>query len=166
MHVAGAGLGGATAGVLVGGIGWATSLDRLRPPTLIAAIGIALVVALRAQNGFGRRRQVPRAWIRTMPPRRALFLWGALLGSGVATLIPHSALVLLVAAQLAAGAWLAALSGLVFGIAREAPAALALLEQLDPQQTMALLARLGVPAARVNVIAVTGGGAALVASAA
>ncbi len=54
-----------------------------------------------------------------MSPTRRYSLWGFLLGMGTSTLIPYSSFVLLIGAQLTSGIIVAALSGLVYGVARE-----------------------------------------------
>jgi hypothetical protein len=44
--------------------------------------------------------------------------WGALLGSGVATLVPHSAYLVLLAAELVSGPTAGGLAGTAFGLTR------------------------------------------------
>jgi hypothetical protein len=65
-----------------------------------------------------QRRQVPRGWIRAYGAPRAYAVWGALLGSGVATIVPHSAYLVLLAAELVSGPKAGALAGAAFGLTR------------------------------------------------
>ncbi len=161
--MAGAALGGAAAG---GGLGWIGALLRLpdwRPWLIgVTAVGaFALAIGPRPVQ-LGRQCQVPRAWARTMPPRRRYLLWGALLGCGLATPILSSAFLVLLSAQLTIGPWLGTVAGAVYGGTREAMALLPMLRGSDPEATMALLPRYRPTAQRLNAAAALGGGLMLV----
>jgi hypothetical protein len=123
LHVIGGALGGAIVGTTLGGIGILLSLSAT------ASVGASVVILLVAffalwqaetqrPARLGLKRQVPRSWGRTMAPVPRFLLWGMLLGSGVATLIPYSALLVLLAAQMTSGLLMSALSGMLFGATR------------------------------------------------
>src|SRR5215204_5254463 len=115
LHVAGAALAGALLGGLVGGIGSLAGLEAWRPwiigGTALLALGLAL---LPRPPKLGRQRRAPGT-----PPARVYLIWGAMLGSGVATPIFHTAFLLLLAAQLTGGVVLGFISGALFGAARQ-----------------------------------------------
>ncbi len=68
------------------------------------------------------RLQVPERWRRTMPLSRALFLYGVLLGTGVATLVPAAAAWALLPASVALASVPGALAvGLSFAAGRALP---------------------------------------------
>src|SRR5215207_4977442 len=136
LHVSGAALAGALLGGLVGGIGALAGLAAWRPWIVIGATFLALGLGLRRQPPkLGR----PRRWAPGTPPSRVYLVWGAMLGSGVATPIFHTAFLVLLAAQLTGGLVLGLVSGALFGAARQATALLPLLGRLDPGRTMSLL---------------------------
>ena len=163
LHLLGAALAGALVGGVLGGVGWLLGLAAWRPWLVGAAALWALGLGLRRRPlRLGRQRQVPQAWNRTMPPGRRYLLWGALLGSALATPVYHSAALVLLAAQLGAGVGPAAAAGAAFGAARQALALLPGLRGLGPPETMALLPRLRPAARRLNALVVVGGALALV----
>src|SRR5215211_5434274 len=140
LHVAGAALAGAVLGGLVGGVGALAGLDAWRPWIVGGSALLALGLGLRrTPPKLGRQRQVPRRWAPGTPPAGVYLVWGAMLGSGVATPIFHSAFLVLLAAQLTGGVALGLLSGTLFGASRQATALLPLLGRLDPVRTMGLL---------------------------
>jgi hypothetical protein len=162
LHVAGAALGGALLGGLIGGVGALTGLAAWRP--WVVAVGAILAFALalrRTPPKLGRQRQVPRRWAAGTPPARVYLVWGAMLGSGVATPIFHSAFLVLLAAQLTGGVALGIVSGALFGVARQATALLPLLGELDPGRTMGLLETLRPAARRLNAALIVVGGLVL-----
>ncbi len=59
-----------------------------------------------------------RRWIGAYGARRAYAAWGALFGSGVATIVPHSAYLVLLAAEFVSGPKAGALAGAAFGLTR------------------------------------------------
>ena len=163
LHVAGAALSGALLGGLVGGIGALVGLAAWRPWIVAGAAIAAFALALRrTPPKLGRQRQVPRRWGPGTPPSRVYLVWGAMLGSGVATPIFHTAFLLLLAAQLTGGPALGLVSGALFGAARQATALLPLLGRLDPGRTMGLLETLRPAARRLNAALIAAGGLVLV----
>ncbi len=97
-----------------------------------------------------------------MPPGRRYFLWGAMLGSGCATLIPYSSFLLLLGTQLTAGVMLGALSGAVFGVTRQALALVFPLLRANHEAVMDLLPDLGTPARNLNALVALASGLMLV----
>src|SRR5688500_17878381 len=99
LHVAAAALAGALLGGLLGGVGALAGLEASRPWVVVAGALLALGLGLRRQPPkLGRQRQVPRRWPPGTPPSRVYLVWGAMLGSGVATPIFHTAFLVLLAA--------------------------------------------------------------------
>ena len=163
LHIAGAALAGALLGGLVGGIGELAGLAAWRPWIVAGGATLALVLGLRRlPPKLGRQRQVPRRWAPGTPPSRVYLVWGAMLGSGVATPIFHTAFLVLLAAQLTGGVALGLVSGALFGAARQATALLPLLGRLDPGRTMGLLETLRPSARRLNAALIVAGGLILV----
>jgi hypothetical protein len=163
LHIAGAALAGALLGGLAGAAGALLGLAAWRPWLIAAAALLAFALALRPRPPkLGRQRQVPRRWAPGTPPSRVYLIWGAMLGSGVATPIFHTAFVVLLAAQLTGGVALGLVSGALFGAARQATALLPLLGRLDPRRTMGLLETLRPAARRLNAAIIVGGGLILV----
>ncbi len=163
LHVAGAALAGALLGGLVGGVGALAGLAAWRPWIIGGGAILALSLGLRrSPPKLGRQRQVPRRWPPGTPPSRVYLVWGAMLGSGVATPIFHTAFLVLLVTQLTGGVALGILSGALFGAARQATALLPLLGQLDPGRTMGLLETLRPAAHRLNAALIVAGGLVLV----
>jgi hypothetical protein len=163
LHLAAAALAGALLGGLVAGIGALLGLAAWRPWVIAGAAVVAFALALpRPSPKLGRQRQVPRRWAPGTPLARVYLVWGAMLGSGVATPIFHTAFLVLVAAQLTGGVALGLVSGALFGAARQATALLPLLGQLDPGRTMGLLETLRPVARRLNAALIVIGGLVLV----
>ena len=162
LHVLGAALAGAALGGLAGGLGALLGLDAWRTWVVGAAALAALVLALRRRPPkLGRQRQVPRRWKPGTPVPGVYFLWGAMLGCGVATPVFHTAFVLLVGAQLTAGVALGAAAGALFGAARQTMDLLPTLHHLGPERTMLLLETLRPLARRANAALVVAAGLAL-----
>src|SRR5215213_489903 len=163
LHMAGAALAGALLGGLAGGVGALVGLAAWRPWIVGGGALLALALALRRQPPkLGRQRQVPRRWAPGTPPSRVYLVWGAMLGSGVATPIFHTAFLVLLAAQLTGGLALGLVSGALFGAARQATALLPLLTRLDPRRTMSLLETLRPAARRLNAALIVAGGLVLI----
>jgi hypothetical protein len=163
LHVAGAALAGALLGGLVGGVGELAGLAAWRPWIIAGGALLALALGLRRQPPkLGRQRQVPRRWAPGTPPSRVYLIWGAMLGSGVATPIFHSAFLVLLAAQLTGGVALGLVSGALFGSARQATALVPLLARLQPGRTMGLLETLRPAARHLNAALIVAGGLVLV----
>src|SRR5215216_5151191 len=163
LHVAGAALAGALLGGLVGEVGALAGLAAWRPGIIGGGALLALGLALRRPPPkLGRQRQVPRRWAPGTPPARVYLVWGAMLGSGVATPIFHTAFLLLLAAQLTSGVAVGLVSGALFGAARQATALLPLLGRLEPGRTMNLLETLRPVTRRLNAALIVAGGLVLV----
>lgn len=153
FHVLGAAVGGALAGAALGSVGLAFGAGSWQSWIVGGAAMLAVLRSSRARPiGYGRRCQVPRHWTRTMTAGRLYFLWGVLLGSGLATLIPHSAFLVLAAAEFTSGPLLGAGMGLVFGGLRESLALVPLLAGLDHVQTAAALPRFRRAAMAVHAV--------------
>ena len=127
-HLAGGVIGGAVGGALVGAIGEVSGLDSYRVVCLSIASACALLLTMRrGHRTLGLNRQVPRQPPAGLSASSGYFFWGVLLGSGVATLIPYSAFLILIGIQISAGIPLAVLCGSVYGCARSASVVLPLL---------------------------------------
>jgi hypothetical protein len=163
LHVAGAALAGALLGGLVGGLGALVELAAWGPWIIGGGALLALGLGLRRRpTKLGRQRQVPRRWAPGTPPARVYLVWGAMLGSGVATPVFHTAFIVLLAAQLTGGVALGLISGALFGAARQATALLPHLGRLDPGRTMGLLETLRPLARGLNAALIVAGGFILV----
>jgi hypothetical protein len=162
LHVAGAALAGALLGGMVGWVGALAGLAAWRPWVIGVSALLALALGLRRPVKLGRQRQVPRRWAPGTPPSRVYLVWGAMLGSGVATPIFHTAFLVLLTAQLTGGVTLGLISGALFGAARQATALLPLLARLDPGRTMDLLETLRPVARRLNAALIVAGALVLV----
>ena len=163
LHIGGAALAGTLLGGLVGAAGALAGLAAWRPWVIGGAAILALGLGLRRRPPrLGRQRQVPRRWAPGTSPSRVYLVWGAMLGSGVATPIFHTAFLVLLAAQLTGGVALGIVSGALFGAARQATALLPLLGRLDPGRTMGLLETLRPTARRLNAALIVAGGLVLV----
>jgi|SRR5579884_3487177 len=158
-HILGAVGGGGATGALLGGLGMLLALPPWRPWVIGGVAVLAGCLAVRRQTvPLGRHRQVPRTWGQTMPPVRRYFLWGALLGNGLTTLIPYSSFLVLLSAELTAGVATGALVGAIFGGTREAMVLFPLLRGFGPVETMDLLLKCRRQAARLNTwVALVGG---------
>jgi hypothetical protein len=167
FHLAGAAAGGAAIGATLGAIGALLSLGDRRVWVAALAAAVAIFVAFTAWGReFGRHRQVPRRWGRTMRHRNAFLLWGVLLGSGVATLIPYSSLLLLLGLQLAAGPLVGAAAGAMYGLARQSMTLITAFRRMDEGAIMDVLERFALSGPRANAALSIGGGMAAVAIAA
>jgi hypothetical protein len=164
VHVIFAALGGALTGAAIGSIGELMGLgSNARTGVLIVAGAVALAVAVRRRPmKLGRPCQVPKEWSGTLPARRLYAAWGLMLGSGVMTLIPYSAHLVLLAGQLFAGPLFGTISGAVYGAARESIALTGAGGGLQPVPAMDALERWASPARLANIGAVAVGGALLV----
>ncbi len=157
LHVIGAVLGGSLIGSILGGLGTLFSLSLWRPGFL-GVVGIFAIwqcLSRRpARLGF-YWQQVPRHWQYTMSDKLRYLLWGVLLGSEVATLIPYSSLLVVLVAQLTSGVTLGGLSGLLFGGTRELVALLPLLKKQyrqNPPSAVTLLPGLSHLVRKLNIV--------------
>ena len=161
IHVIGAAIGGAMTGVILGSIGTLLSLGQWR------SLAILLVACFALWQGWthrpatlGLKRQVPRSWGRTMAPTPRYLLWGMLLGSGIATLIPYSALLVLLTAQTTSGILVGILAGALFGATRAIMMLLPLItkpEWAATNQLPFLLPTLKANMQRLNVVCIVVG---------
>lgn len=167
VHVLGAALGGAIIG---GALGWLGTLVGAaawpwRPAIIAVVAAYALWHAMgRGRPKLGLQRQVPRQWARVLSPDLCYFVWGVLLGSGVATLIPYSAFLVVLATQFTAGTTLGIVSGVAYGAVRGAVPLIPLFVarfRSDPGQVSCLLPELAWRARVSNVIWVVAAGALL-----
>jgi hypothetical protein len=109
------------AAAVFGGLGLLGTSVGLPRAVLFAVVVLAVVVdaaalRVRPQVHF----QVPERWRRTMPLPLALFLYGALLGTGVSTFVPAAALWALLPLSVGLGASALAI-GLSFAAGRALP---------------------------------------------
>src|SRR5947209_11636734 len=100
----------------------------LHPGGAFVAGAVVLAGAAAAVDAAGVRvrpqirAQVPERWRRTMPLRRAVFLYGVLLGTGLTTFVPAAAAWALLALALAVGNLLVALAvGAALALGRALP---------------------------------------------
>jgi hypothetical protein len=162
IHFVSASLGGALAGLMLGGIGLLLP-TVLRLAAAILGAALAAYLAIRPlRRGNGLRRQVPRRLGGHLHPLLTYAAWGAELGSGLSTLIPYSAFLLLIAFYLLSGPLLGAIAGAAFGAARQGAAVLAARRSGSPGEIMGLLPRLALRARVTNLIVCLMGSAALV----
>jgi hypothetical protein len=122
LHVLGSALAGGATGWAAGQVGATLGLERFR---WVIPVVVVLAIVLLQRSGvrsWGMNRQVPKAFRRIRSVPLTFLLWGLWLGAGVATLIPYSAYLILVAYQLGAGPTMALLSGVLFGLGRSAVA--------------------------------------------
>lgn len=139
-------MGGTSVGITLGAAGGALGLERLRPWLIGLACLMALWLGLRRRPvRLGRQQQVPLEWSMRMGTLPTYISWGLLLGSGVATLIPYSSVVLLFGLEISSGPVMGAVAGGVFGFVRGVLALGQGLRGSDPQKTMDLLPRLRRP---------------------
>jgi hypothetical protein len=137
-------------------------LHRVSLPLVLFATLVAVVFAVRVNpRGYGWRRQVPQHWIRARGAAKAYAAWGVLLGAGVVTVVPHSAYLVLLAAELVSGPAAGTLAGAVFGFTRGLTAVV-LAQGREPSEEIAnVLSRVQRLAARGYVAVAALGGFAL-----
>jgi hypothetical protein len=153
LHLLGSALGGAAAGIVLALIGGAASLNEHRVITVGTATVLALFFSLRRRPPkLGLQVQVPRTWRYTMLPQVRYVLWGILLGSGIATLIPYPIYLVLFSAELTVGVPVAAVAGALFGVARELPVVLPLVLRYREEETFRLFGRLHPAVRRLNLV--------------
>jgi hypothetical protein len=163
-HVAGGAVGGAAVGLVVGGIGALLGAGGYST-ALLGVAGAALLLARLRSNGlrgYGLDRQVPRNWDVRMRPLPLYAAWGAMLGSGVATLVPYLCFFMLIAAEATVPVTVAVLAGAIYGGVRQA-AAVALASGGGHDWIMITYERLRPTARRLDVAGLVVGSAALVA---
>lgn len=155
VHAAGGVLGGGGVGAIAGLVGQVLPVSRGQPLILGLALGFALLV--HSKRSVGRRAQVPRRWRETVPVVPRYFLWGMLLGSGVATIIPYSIFLVLLGAELTAGVGLAAGAGAMYGGVRSLASIVPLCQarfRIAPDAYMKLLPKLRSPLKLANFVGV------------
>lgn len=156
FHIAGAICGGIMIGGFLGIIGQLLSLWRWHTEILLT-IGItAFWLSIKRQpSKLGLQRQVPRTWMRVMVPELCYTLWGLLLGSGIATVIPYSAFLVLLTTQLTSGFAFGCLSGAIFGGGRQLIAILPLVRKryrMHPEDVGMLMPFLTKPISVLNTL--------------
>ena len=162
-HLAGAGAGGAAVGALLGTSGRATDSKVVDLVVVCSVCVVATYLAFRRPDrSVGLNRQVPRRWPRIMPAPVAYFLWGVLLGSGVATLIPYSSALVVGGACFVSGPATGALVGATFGIVRESPTLVSLLREMKPPELLEVLPRFRWRVQRINPFVAAIGGALVI----
>jgi hypothetical protein len=162
-HIACAAAGGAVAGLGLGAVG-ASLPNAARTTLVVATLTLAAYLSIRPPaTGTGLHRQVARQLERRLRPLPAYAVWGAELGSGLTTLIPYSAFLLVLAVELLSGPILGAAAGASFGVARQGVAAVAAYRSTSPAPIMALLPRLAAQARQANLMVCFVGSTALIA---
>ncbi len=165
IHILGATIGGAIVGGLFGIIGQLFLLQIWRKELILMVTIFALLQSVtKLPTRLGIQKQVPRTWIHTMPPGLCYLLWGMLLGSGIATVIPYSAFLILLTTQLTSGVILGCLSGALFGSVRQLVALLPLSQKqyrLCPERAGMLMPTLTRPVSLLNSLLILGGGSIL-----
>ena len=164
-YAVGCALGGATTGLLLGGLG-----ALLPPLPVLLVAGAACLLAAGADLAPGRlpvgRRQVDERWLGRYRGWVYGVGFGYQLGLAVVTVVSSAATFAVLAVALLTQSPLAgALVGLVFGAARALPALL--VRRVDSPQRLRQLGhdveRHGPAAARATVVALATGGSVLVA---
>lgn len=164
-YVVGSVLGGATIGLVVGGLGALVAL-LVDVPLLVRLTVVALVAAAGAlldTDRFRRRlptihRQVNEDWLDTYRPWVYGGGFGFQLGLGVITIVTTAGIYLLLAIALLAGDWrVGLLLGVAFGLARALPL-LRMRTVTSPAALASLFQRLSAaePRARQTLIATQG----------
>lgn len=165
VHVVGGAVGGALVGGCLGLAGFVLGMNIVRPIAVVLAVALALWYAIaRHPWRLGISRQVPRKWAHTMMPVCRYFLWGVLLGTGVATIIPYSVSLIFLITQLTVGVRLAGIAGAIYGAVRTATPLVLLIRtryQAHPEDLHLLLPRLYHWAKLLNILAIGIGGCAL-----
>lgn len=161
--------GAATSGALVGAV--LAGASTLFPQVVRVGLLVILVwvawIKRDALAPLGLPKQVPR-WDRTRLPRPVVYgAWGALLGTGLATVIPHSGYLILLGVEINATVPQAAAAGALCGLTRGFVAILPLMLSTpyrQPEHAVRLYAVLSRHARQYNRwFALIGGVAAVVA---
>lgn len=100
-----------------------------------------------------------------MRPELSFFLWGVMLGTGVLTVIPYSAALVILSAQFTSSVVAAAASGAVLGAARESTVFMPLVranQWSDLSTLMGVLSDWKANMERINIVWVVGAGTALI----
>lgn len=164
-HLLGSVTGGAIVGIAIGAAGLLLMLPDVRP-WVIGAAGLIALTLRYSRKKIGRGRQVPRNWARSgMSRERLFFLWGALLGCGIATETAYPAILVLAGVQATVGPFFGGLLGALFGLSRGAVGITLSLTSCDPVSISNMLPKFTVAAARLNFAITIGGTAALIAAA-
>lgn len=165
LHVLGGACGGAAIGGILGLLGSLVSLSTWR----LEIVGVIIIFALwhslvRNPWKLGRRRQVPRRLESYLPTDLSYFAWGAMLGSGVVTLIPYSSLLVILGVELTSGVGLSCACGAAFGAAREFMILIPLYcnrREADPTKMIDLFSALATKVRLLNSLWVVSGGVVL-----
>lgn len=166
IHMIGGALGGASVAAILAIAGGLLGADRYQFWIIGGVSLIALWHATSKRKAqLGTRRQVPRGWGRSMRPELSFFLWGVMLGTGVLTVIPYSAALVILSAQFTSSVVAAAASGAVLGAARESTVFMPLVranQWSDLSTLMGVLSDWKANMERINIVWVVGAGTALI----
>ncbi len=155
LHVLMAGVGGAIIGGLLGGIGDLLGLAQWRWWIIGATALLALIYALtHSSYQLISQRQVPRRWSPKVHLSAVYTIWGLMMGCGLYTPVYHTALFVMLATQLTFGFVPGIISGLLFGIVRQATSLWPVARRYDTEQTMNLLEQLRPGARLFNILLV------------
>lgn len=160
-HTSFALMGGALAGFAIGAIGLLLPTEARMFLAAAGATFAAYLAVAPPATATGLRRQVARRLERRLHPLLAYSVWGVELGSGLSTLIPYSAFLLLLAIELLAGPLLGATAGAAFGVVREGTAVIVARGATSPAPIAALLPRLAPQARLANLAFCVAGSTAL-----
>lgn len=168
FQIFGTTVGGAFTGGLLGVLGTFCTLYQWR----VLIIALTTIFALwqsmyHRPKTLGLHRQVPRKWSSTLVSELRFFLWGILLGSGIATIIPYSAFFIVLATQLTSNLFVGALSGAMFGMMRGIAELFPLCKKqyrISSERIPLLFFALRQRVQQLNVFLLVGGGILLVVS--
>jgi hypothetical protein len=154
-HCLGGAVGGTATGALVAGLGYLVGIETHRLIGLVAGtVGTVILTLATRGRPLGIRCQVPRSSRLSTSPH--YLWWGGLLGTGLATTIPHSSVVVLLLAVAGAGIPVGATVGGLYGATRAVVAVVLACTKAGsrPSYTMQALATMGADVRRTNLAAV------------
>jgi hypothetical protein len=144
---------GALLGFLLGSFGQLAPAP-LRLVLLLVTAGLATALEFHVPLPRPQRRaQVPSGW-RRLPPVAFTSFYGALLGAGVFTYVPHATFYVVLAGAVVVGPTAGAFLMLIYGISRAVPVLLTIRWPIERAALAGLsLTRWGRPVRRLNAIA-------------
>jgi hypothetical protein len=162
-HVLGGVIGGALIALLIAVLGGVFPGSGWRLPVIVAAAMASLWLGLRQRTTpLGRNVQVPKHWLRRFPVVPVYTAWGLMLGSGLATAVPHSGLLMLAAGAAVLGPVNAAVAGGLFGLTRELVPVAVSFSRLSDVRIMSLIPSLRWRMRKLNLVAIIAMTSALV----